>query len=154
MINDTIVIIFFIYLQYLLLLLITINVMNNLTKLLLIVLIFFCFYSCKDKETPIGELEEISIDLKNNSNTYNEEDWLTVTNKLNEVENELEKYKPEYTDEELEKIGYLKGVCATYLFKQNLKTTSKQIHDAIIMLKGSLNGVFETVKEDSTYWNL
>ena len=140
--------------QYLLLLLITINVMNNLTKLLLIVLIFFCFYSCKDKETPIGELEEISIDLKNNSNTYNEEDWLTVTNKLNEVENELEKYKPEYTDEELEKIGYLKGVCATYLFKQNLKTTSRQIHDAIIMLKGSLNGVFETVKEDSTYWNL
>ncbi|WP_418553610.1 hypothetical protein [Prevotella sp.] len=128
--------------------------MNNLTKLLLIVLIFFCFYSCKDKETPIGELEEISIDLKNNSNTYNEEDWLTVTNKLNEVENELEKYKPEYTDEELEKIGYLKGVCATYLFKQNLKTTSRQIHDAIIMLKGSLNGVFETVKEDSTYWNL
>lgn len=38
--------------------------MNNLTKFLLIVLIFFCFYSCKDKETPIGELEEISIDLK------------------------------------------------------------------------------------------
>lgn len=116
--------------------------MNNLTKFLLIVLIFFCFYSCKDKETPIGELEEISIDLKNNSNTYNEEDWLTVTERLNNVENELEK------------IGYLKGVCAAYLFKQNLKTTSRQIHDAIIMLKGSLNGVFETVKEDSTYWNL
>lgn len=128
--------------------------MNNLTKFLLIVLIFFCFYSCKDKETPIVELEEISIDLKNNSNTYNEEDWLTVTERLNNVENELEKYKPEYTDKELEKIGYLKGVCAAYLFKQNLKTTSRQIHDAIIMLKGSLNGVFETVKEDSTYWNL
>lgn len=121
--------------------------MNNLTKFLLIVLIFFCFYSCKDKETPIGELEEISIDLKNNSNTYNEEDWLTVTERLNNVENELEKYKPEYTDKELEKIGYLKGVCAAYLFKQNLKTTSRQIHDAIIMLKAVLMAFLKQSKK-------
>lgn len=127
--------------------------MNNLVKALLIGMLLITFNSCENKNTPIKELDELSTDLKNNGDHYTEEDWISVTEELNNIETELEQYSHEYTDEELKEIGHLKGVCAAYLFKQNLKTTSRQIHDAIMILKGGVDGVMETITEDSTYWD-
>ena len=127
--------------------------MNNFIKALFIGMLLITFNSCETKNTPISELEELSTDLKTNSDYYTEEDWISVTEKLNNIETELEQYRHEYTDEELKEIGHLKGVCAAYLFKQNLKTTSRQIHDAIMILKGGVDGVMETITEDSTYWD-
>lgn len=70
--------------------------------------VFCCLMiSCNSKQDPIKELNNIAEEIEANSNNYTEEDWNNISNEIEEINSELEKYQ--YTDEEQKEIGRLKA---------------------------------------------
>lgn len=71
--------------------------------------IFFCYLmvSCDSKQDPINELNNLAEEIEANGNNYTEEDWNNISNEIEEIDSELEKYQ--YTDEEQKEIGRLKA---------------------------------------------
>ena len=97
-------------------------------------ILFLCL-SCSSKESPINDLEDLTIELKANSNNYTTEDWEEVGKKLNNIEEELQ--QNEYTDDELKHIGKLKAQCFKYFMKASSKEMIKQMHNLQMQMEGA-----------------
>lgn len=121
---------------------------KNLFKGLIVMFIIFSFVSCDRRMNPIRALEEVSHDLETNSSHYNEDDWQAVERSLIDISNELDLYRQEYTDEELVYIGKLKGKCAVYIGKHELKNAIDESARNVLELFGAFKGVTETLSNE------
>ena len=106
------------------------------------------FTSCNNKNTPIRNLQELSEDLKQNSKNYADDDWAAISQSLDNINNEIDEHRTEYTDEEMKEIGRLKGICGTYLMKYAMKNASQQLKGLILQLGGAVEGVKNAIDSD------
>ena len=106
------------------------------------------FTSCNNKNTPIHNLQELSEDLKQNSKNYTDDDWAAISQSLDNINNEIDEHRTEYTDEEMKEIGRLKGICGTYLMKYAMKNASQQLKGLILQLGGAVEGVKNAIDSD------
>lgn len=113
----------------------------------------FTFTSCNNKNTPIHDLEELSEDLKQNSKDYSDDDWAAISQSLDNINNEIDEHRSEYTDEEMKEIGRLKGICGTYLMKYAAKNASQQLKDLIQQFGGAIQGVKNVIDSDPSFLN-
>lgn len=112
------------------------------------------FTSCNNKNTPIHDLEELSEDLKQNSKDYSDDDWAAISQSLDNINNEIDEHRSEYTDEEMKEIGRLKGICGTYLMKYAAKNASQQLKDLIQQFGGAIQGVKSVIDSDPNFLNI
>lgn len=129
----------------------------RISKYLLICSLTFwtlAFASCNNKNTPIHDLEELSEDLKQNSKDYSDDDWATISQSLTNINNEIDEYRSEYTDEEMKEIGRLKGICGAYLMKYAAKNASLQLEDLIQQFGGAIQGVKSVIDSDPSFLNI
>ena len=103
-------------------------------------LFVLCTISCHSKQTPINKLESFTEEIQNNAQDYTEEDWKASAEELEQIENEIEQYKSEYTDAELKEIGRLKGICYVQFTKHSIKTFKNGIENAMKEVEGMLEG--------------
>ena len=106
------------------------------------------FTSCNNKNTPIHNLQELSEDIKQNSKNYTDDDWAAISQSLDNINNEIDEHRTEYTDEEMKEIGRLKGICGTYLMKYAMKNASQQLKGLILQLGGAVEGVKNAIDSD------
>ena len=100
--------------------------------------------SCSSKQVPINDLEDLAIELKENSEVYSQSDWEKVAVRFSEIEEQMQQY--EYTDEELKKIGKLKAQCFKAIAKSSAKNIKKQMHNFQTQLEGAseeMEGAFD-----------
>lgn len=112
------------------------------------------FTSCNNKNTPIHDLEELSEDLKQNSKDYSDDDWAAISQSLDNINNEIDEHRSEYTDEEMKEICRLKGICGTYLMKYAAKNASQQLKDLIQQFGGAIQGVKSVIDSDPNFLNI
>jgi len=104
--------------------------------------------SCSSKQSPVNDLERLSVKLEEEGENYTEEDWQRAAAKFALIEESLKKY--EYTDEELVNIGRLKARCAKVLAKSYMKDMKDAWHDFQKQLEGAseeLEGAFEDLQD-------
>lgn len=112
------------------------------------------FTSCNNKNTPIHDLEELSEDLKQNSKDYSDDDWAAISQSLDNINNEIDEHRSEYTDEEMKEIGRLKGICGAYLMKYAAKNASQQLKNLIQQFGGAIKGVKSVIDSDPNFLNI
>ena len=111
--------------------------------------LFFMFAmsltSCQTKQHAITQLENLSNDLRDNSEYYKLEDWKDAVNQFQKIRKNISKH--DYTPAERKQIGKLEGQCAGY-FATGLK---KNVTNGIISIgseiKGMIEGVLNSVSE-------
>ena len=119
---------------------------KNLFTYLFIALVF-CLTSCNPSQTAINDLENLLHEIETNYQSYTQEDWENISASFSAIEDELTQY--EYTDEELKKIGHMKGKCMGYLTKQSLNNIEKKIKDFTKELEGGIEGFLEVLSNDN-----
>ena len=112
------------------------------------------FTSCNNKNTPIHNLQELSEDLKQNSKNYTDDDWAAISQSLDNINNEIDEHRSEYTDEEMKEIGRLKGICGAYLMKYAAKNASQQLKNLIQQFGGAIQGVKSVIDSDPNFLNI
>lgn len=112
------------------------------------------FTSCNNKNTPIHNLQELSEDLKQNSKNYTDDDWAAISQSLDNINNEIDEHRTEYTDEEMKEIGRLKGICGAYLMKYAAKNASQQLKNLIQQFGGAIQGVKSVIDSDPNFLNI
>ena len=112
----------------------------------LFIALVFSLTSCESSQTAINDLEDLLHEIETNYQSYTEEDWENISVSYSAIEEELTQH--EYTDEELKKIGRMKGKCMGYITKQSLNNLEKQIKDFTKELEGGIEGFLEALSND------
>lgn len=116
------------------------KILHQTSIFCIVVLFISCMVSCKSKQTPINQLKDLVEDVRTNSQNYTDEDWHSFSEKYKLIEQQLNEYKDQYTDEEKNEIDRLKGVCLAYIAKYSIKSFGNQMYDAIKETKGLIEG--------------
>ena len=107
-----------------------------------------CMMGCKSKFSPVNKLEKLTEDIQNNAQNYTQEEWEATIGELELIENEIEQYKSEYTDEEIKEIGRLKGICPAQFTKHSIKTFKNGFEDVMKEAEGLIEGFTEGFEEN------
>lgn len=123
------------------------NFVIKLSVLVLSCIFTICITSCHSRTTPIDNLADLTEDVKANYQDYTEEDWNTFAQEYELIEQELEEYKDQYSDQEKKEIGRLKGECYAYITKYAIKTLRNNVEDAIKEAEGMIEGFTNAFQE-------
>ena len=99
---------------------------------------------------PIGNLADLTEEVQANGSNYSAEDWKAVSNELDAIENEIEQYRDEYTDEELKEIGRLKGILLAQYTKFSIKSIKGGAKNAITEAEGLIDGFLNSFSSESS----
>ncbi|MBP5322938.1 MAG: hypothetical protein J6Y84_03990 [Bacteroidaceae bacterium] len=124
--------------------------MKGLTKIMLVAIIAImgCATTASastPKEKCVKKLEKLTQEMKKNNADYTDEDWNRVAEEYEAISKEMEEY--EYTDEELRKIGVLKGRFYNIVAKKSVSKGAAELNTLIQQLGGFLQGFLE--KDDT-----
>lgn len=121
---------------------------KRLIKTSIVILLSVLQNSCGTPQASvINDLETLVSDVEENHAEYTVEDWERVTVSYSEIEEELLQH--EYTDEELKKIGRLKGRYIGYLTKYTVEGLKQGVHDIMKELEGGIEGFMEVLETDN-----
>lgn len=84
-----------------------------LTVLLIGIASMMTFSACSTKQSAIKQMEELSLDLRDNSAYYTISDWEKAASTFGKIRKKMTKY--DYTPAERRQIGELEGQCARYM---------------------------------------
>ena len=96
--------------------------------------------SCNSKQTPMNRLANLTEEIQKNAQDYTKEDWKAFAEELELIENDMDQYMSEYTDEELKEIGRLKGICFAQFTKHSIKTFKNGLENVMKEAEGLIEG--------------
>ncbi len=115
----------------------------------LIICLFFVFsttvFACESPHSSIRDLEKLVAKVEKNYKSYSEKDWEKIEKQFSEIKNKIEEY--EFSQEELERIGYLKGRMAGYMAKIKIKKLGEGVKEATKVFESSVEGFIEVLRE-------
>ena len=107
-------------------------------KILCIIATCIIVLSCTaGKQEPIGQLEELTEDIRINHNDYSVADWKRAYASYKQIANDMEEYS--YSIEEMKQIGELEGECIGYFMNSAFNSLDG--------LKNEVDGFFEGLNE-------
>ena len=101
---------------------------------------------------PKERLENLLERVENNGNSFNEEEWESVFNELDCIENEID--KKNYSKEELREIGRIKGRLLGCITRTALGDMQEQLTGLSAILTGGLVGFLEAFDVDVNKYEL
>ena len=101
---------------------------------------------------PKERLENLLERVENNGNSFNEEEWESVFNELDCIENEID--KKNYSKEELREIGRIKGRLLGCITRTALGDMQEQLTGLSAILTGGLVGFLEAFDIDVNKYEL
>ena len=106
------------------------------------------FLSCTDKTaSALNDLESFTEELSAHYKNYTQEDWDIAENQFDMICEELDNY--DYTDEELVKIGKLKGRCTAIFAAKVVHDVKESIHRFGKEAEGFLEGISDEVNKNN-----
>lgn len=109
--------------------------MKNLKYCFCLLFCVLFFASCENKQTPIRKLEKLDRTVQN-STSFTDQDWENVIAEYEQIEQELSLY--DYTDEELRRIGQMKGRLLAKITKEYIDKTAKGLDAYLKIFEGAL----------------
>ena len=99
--------------------------------------------SCSSKQDAISRLETLYAELQQNGGDYTADDWNAVLEEVNDIDEMLEQYQSEYSEEEIKEIGRLKGLCLAQITKCSASSFTGQLKNAMKEAEGIFEGFSE-----------
>lgn len=98
--------------------------------------------SCSTKQMAMTQLENYSIELRDNSENYNLEQWKDALEKFVSIRKKIAKHH--YSAEERMQIGLTEGRCIGYIASGAKKGAINQIGGLSSEVKGLIDGFMES----------
>ena len=117
-------------------------------KIFLLIVFTLGLVACNSKQTPMGDLADLTEKIQNESAEYSQEDWEQAAQKYEMIEQELSEFMTEYSDEELKEIGRLKGICLARFTKHSLHSLGTEMENALKEAKGIMKGFTEELSNE------
>lgn len=111
----------------------------SLPLLTALFLVTLTLASCATKGSALSDLRELSSDIEQKGSTYSLNDWKKVKNRYQSIDHRIS--RQEWTDEEREEIGTLKGRCLKYFAKGVVKNMVGKVSGAASEIRGVLEGL-------------
>ena len=106
---------------------------------IVIALFSITLFSCSTKQGAIRQMENLSIDLRDNSSYYTVKDWEDAAKKFSDIRMRMAKH--DYTPAERRKIGELEGQCARYMVEGIKEGALNRITSIGNEIRGILEGL-------------
>lgn len=97
------------------------------------------FSSCATKEHAIGQLEDLSYDLRDHAADYSATDWQKAAERFTKVRKRIERHK--LTAADRKRVGKLEGQCARYMYKG----AKEGLIDGIFGIGSEIQGILEGI---------
>ena len=110
-------------------------------------LALFAFSCSSPKPTPTDRLKEMSEYLDKSETKYSEEEWEVLGLEIEEIEDEIQKNKDKYTDEEIQEINRLKGKCLAKMAKKAVNDFAGEFGNFLKESEGILGGFMEEINK-------
>lgn len=121
-------------------------------KMTFVALLLALSFTVSCTSDPKDRLENLLEKVEKNGNSFNEEEWESVFNELDCIENEID--KKNYSKEELREIGRLKGRLLGCITKTALGDMQEQLTGLSAILTGGLVGFLEAFDIDVDNYEL
>lgn len=115
-------------------------------KYVWIILAVLTFTSCSTKMSAVKDLRHLNYELATYGDQYNLEDWKAAAADFQEINQRIRRY--DYTAEQREEIGRLKGECIANFGKGVVSNTITKITNAASELKGLIEGLKSVLGKD------
>lgn len=120
--------------------------MKKIIFIYLGVVTLFCFMSCDSRKSAIDDLKSLVNNVEVNYDSFTQEDWDNISLSYSAIEEELKKH--EYTDEELDEIGRLKGKYLGLQTKYTIENIEKRATEFGKQLDGVIEGFSDVFSQD------
>lgn len=98
-------------------------------RLFLIICIAFLSFSCTNsRQRAINHLRDFTTNLEKTDSQFTPDEWEATENEYDNILNDLENHKSEYSDYELKEIGRLEGKCFSQMTVRAAKDAEDQIN--------------------------
>lgn len=98
--------------------------------------------SCTTKQMAVNQLERLSVDLRDNSENYDLEQWKNALDDFVKIRKKIAKHN--YTASERMQIGLTEGRCIGYIASGAKKGAINNIGGISSEIKGIIDGVMES----------
>lgn len=99
--------------------------------------------ACNPKQTVLENLQSFTENLERNSGSYTPEKWKSSIAEYDEISKNLATYESEFTPDEKERIGRLKGRCQVIFFKHALEDGINEFDKELSHYKGLFEGIMD-----------
>jgi len=100
------------------------------------------------KKQYLNKFVKFVNEVKQDYQTYSEEDWQKQDKIFEELcGKDYEKFRDKFSDEEIKKIGQLKGEYQTYKTKYFINQATKGLKNGVKELEGFFQGVTEALTD-------
>lgn len=120
--------------------------MKKLIFIYLGIVTLFSFISCDSRKSAIDDLKSLVNNVEVNYDSFTQEDWDNISLSYSAIEEELQKH--EYTDEELDEIGRLKGKYLGLQTKHTIENIEKRATDFGKQLDGVIEGFSDVFSQE------
>jgi len=122
--------------------------MKQLYTLISMIALGLFLVSCTDKKiSALKELESFTEEIKYSSDHYTQDEWDNAQNEFCIICEELDNY--DYTDEELNYIGRMKGECTALFARHTVSDLKKSLNRIGQEVKGFVEGFTEEVENEN-----
>ncbi len=116
-------------------------------------LLSFALFSCVSKEEKVvNDLQNLYEDVKENSESYTDEDWNNVMERYDAIKNDFELCN--FTSEQTKEIGRVQTKLDLIVYKKALGDAVSKSTDAfgqaVNFLEGATQGLQEALQEELT----
>lgn len=112
--------------------------------------LFFCvmffLLSCNQEEKQIQKMEKLVQKVEKNPESLTAEDWEKLEQEYEEITTKMQNYT--YTEEDLERIGYLQGRFAAEATKIAFKELMKGAQEVSTQVQSGIKGFIDGFGED------
>ena len=101
------------------------------------------FTACDPKEQAFNDLQEFTLNLEQNNQSFTESQWEQSLVQYNEICQSIAEYDAEYTPTEIETIGRLKGRCQVIFTRHAVEDGVDGFIRDLYQYKGMFEGMME-----------
>ena len=98
--------------------------------------------SCATKQSAMRDLENYSIELRDNAQYYTMRDWQNAVDDFKSIRQRLARHERDYTPEEKRHIGELEGQCAKYM----AQGAKQRLVNGVRNITSELTGIIEGIR--------
>jgi outer membrane protein assembly factor BamD (BamD/ComL family) len=118
-------------------------------KYVIATLSFLCalttFSSCSTKQSAINQLDNFSMELKENSANYSADDWKDAVTKFQKIRTKISRHN--YTADEHRQIGLLEGKCARYM----VNGAKDELTNGLFGIGNEIQGIIDGIKNNDEH---
>jgi ribosomal protein S15P/S13E len=105
--------------------------------------LFFLMVACNASKQKIDQVDNQLDSMESDESSISDEDWKKLDAKIAELDQHIKENRQDYTDEQLQEIGRLRGRYSRLALKKGIEDARQGLKDLTELAKGFLEGFTE-----------